>query len=85
MGEWGTRTEKCPQLDQDDSAHIMEKFREVMVPKLLRAHARIGTISCEFAGARYKNWNILFRSRGEDFEITDFEYDADSRPVDLGR
>ena len=85
MGEWGTRPERRLQLDQDDKADIMEKFWEVMVPKLRRAHARVGTISCEFAGAKYKNWNVLFRSRGEDFEITDFEYDADTRPVDLGR
>lgn len=79
------RSDGNPELDQEDQADIMEKFWEVMVPKLKRAHARIGAISCEFAGEKYRKWNVHFHCKGEDFEITGFEYDEDTRPLDLGR
>ena len=70
------------ELDDEEKLHITEKFIEI-TPKLRRFGARLGTLNCEFAGARYKNWNIEFRSRGSDFDIIDFFYDEDCAGIDL--
>lgn len=70
-------------LSDEDRSHIRERFLEEVVPKLKRLHARIGNISCGFAGSQYENWVIQFRSRGSDFEIVDFEYDEHSTGIDL--
>jgi hypothetical protein len=66
------------ELDGIDKSHITEIFFDDIVPKLNRIDARIGTLNCDFAGDQYKNWNITFKSKGQGFEIIDFEYDADS-------
>ena len=71
------------ELTDEEKSEIQEIFFEAIVPKLKKLDARLGTISCEFAGPRYANWMIQFRSRGEEFEIVDFEYDAEAAGIDL--
>ena len=73
-----THTDLQHELDDDDKAFITEIFFEEIVKKLKRMDARIGTLNCDFAGDQYKNWNIQFKSKGQGFEIVDFEYDEDS-------
>lgn len=70
-------------LSGEDRTHIVAIFEEEMVPKLNLMHARIGNISCSFAGEQYKHWNLQFRSLRSGFEVIDFEYDEDSRELDL--
>lgn len=70
-------------LEVDDKIHITELFFEEIVPKLVKLNARIGTINCEFAGEKYKDWNIYFRSAGSGFEIIEFEFDEDGSGMDL--
>ena len=62
---------------------MRELFAKEIVPKLIRLHARMGMVNCEFGGEEYGNWQIRFRSRGSDFEIVDFEYDEDGAGLDL--
>ncbi len=83
MGERRAHNNTLPELDDDDKAHIMDLFFEDTTKKLRKLHARTGIINCSFAGERYRNWNILFRSAGSDFEIVDFEYDEDTVEMDL--
>lgn len=71
------------ELTEDDKFYIMTAFSENIVPKLKKLNARIGTLNCEFAGPRYRNWLVHFRETRSDFEITEFEYDEDSRDLDL--
>jgi hypothetical protein len=71
------------RLTADDEFTIMTAFSEAVVPKLKKLNARIGTLSCEFAGSQYRNWLIHFKETRSDFEITEFEYDKDSRNMDL--
>ena len=71
------------ELDDDDKDHIREVFFEEVVPKLKNSHARLGIINCAFAGEDYENWNIQFKSAGSGFDIVEFEYDEDSRRIDL--
>jgi hypothetical protein len=70
-------------LSDEDKSHIRERFLEELVPKLKRLHARMGNISCGFAGPQYEKWVIQFRSRGSDFEIVGFEYDEQACEMDL--
>lgn len=72
-----------PELSDEDKHRIIESFHEEVVPKLRKLHARLGTLSCEFAGERYRNWVVQFRSAGSDFEIQEFEYDEDAGDLDL--
>ena len=71
------------ELDDIDKSYITEIFFEDIVPKLIKRDARIGNICCEFAGEKYKNWNIQFRSKGQDFDIVEFEYDEEGNALDL--
>lgn len=71
------------ELDEEDKASIIELFDEKIVPRLRNLQARIGAISCDFAGEEYKNWIVHFKSRGGDFDIIDFEYDEDACSFDL--
>ncbi len=73
------------ELSEEDQARIREIFFETVVPKLKRLDARVGTISCEFAGTQYRNWMIRFNSTGSGFDIVDFEYDEEGEglPLDL--
>jgi len=71
------------QLDDEDRTHITEVFFEELVPKLKRLQARIGMLDCSFAGEKYANWLLHFKSTGADFSIVDFEYDEDSRSLSL--
>jgi len=71
------------ELTDEDKSHIQHLFSEEIVPKLRKLGARLGTISCEFAGPQYANWMIQFRSRGDDFEIVEFEYDEMGAGIDL--
>ena len=50
---------------------------------MIKLHARNGVVGCEFAGSRFSHWQIQFKSRGEDFDIVDFEYDEDGCGIDL--
>lgn len=70
-------------LTDEEKSDIRELFFEQMVPKLRKLDARLGTISCEFAGPQYSKWMIQFRSRGEEFEIVDFEWDEEGSGIDL--
>ncbi len=72
------------ELDEYDKAHINDVFVESMTKKLRKMSARNGCLNCRFAGEAYKHWVISFRSRGSGFEIVDFEYDENSRSLDLG-
>jgi len=74
---------ECPQLGEEDEAYIRDLFHREIAPKLVRLHARNGVVGCEFAGARFNNWQIHFRSRGESFDIVDFEYDEEACGIDL--
>lgn len=71
------------ELTDEDKSEIKELFFEEIVPKLKKLDARLGTIGCEFAGPQYANWMIQFRSRGEGFDIVDFEYDETGAGIDL--
>lgn len=71
------------EITEDDKVQIMTAFSEEMVPKLKKLSARIGALNCAFAGPQYGNWLIHFRETRFDFEITEFEYDEDSRDLDL--
>jgi hypothetical protein len=71
------------ELDDYEKISIAELFDEIIVPKLRSLHARIGAVSCDFAGQEYKNWIIHFKSRGEYFDIVDFEYDEEACSFDL--
>ena len=71
------------ELTDEERVHLRGLFDTEVVPKLVRLQARTGNIGCEFAGPRYQNWQIHFRSRGNDFEIVDFEYDEEACGIDL--
>jgi hypothetical protein len=71
------------ELNDEEKGHIRTVFFEDIAPKLKKLHARIGAISCEFAGNQYRKWTIQFDSRGSDFEILGFEYDEDAGSLDL--
>ena len=70
-------------IDENDKTLITEVFTEKMIPKLRFLNARIGTLNCEFAGKKYSNWILHFRSSGDDFKIVEFEYDPDTSVLDL--
>ncbi|MFC1840368.1 hypothetical protein ACFL1N_12355 [Thermodesulfobacteriota bacterium] len=71
------------ELDDDAKMIISEIFQEKIIPRLNRLGARIGTVNCGFAGPKYSNWNIRFKSAGSDFYIDDFEYDEEGASIDL--
>jgi len=71
------------ELTEDEKFQIMTSFSEEVVPKLKKLNARIGSLNCTFAGPQFSNWLIHFRETRSDFEITEFEYDEDSRDLDL--
>jgi len=70
-------------LTDEEKSEIQEIFFERIVPKLNKLDARLGMISCEFAGPHYAKWMIEFRSRGEEFDIVNFEYDETAAGIDL--
>ncbi|MBN2034442.1 MAG: hypothetical protein JW836_14305 [Deltaproteobacteria bacterium] len=72
-----------PTLSDEDLGRITDLFHEQIVPKLIRLHARNGIVGCEFAGPRFKHWQIHSRPRGGDFDIVDFEYDEAGCGLDL--
>jgi hypothetical protein len=76
-------TKTVQQLTEDDQSHIRTVFHDEVVPKLMKLDARLGTLSCAFAGEQFKNWMIQFKSMGDDFEIVDFEYEEDGTGIDL--
>jgi hypothetical protein len=71
------------ELDEEDQEHIRAVFDNEVVPKLAKHSARLGTLSCGFAGQEYEHWTIEFRSIGNDFEIVSFEYDEEAVGLDL--
>jgi hypothetical protein len=71
------------ELTDEDRLQILTAFSEDVVPKLKKLNARIGTLNCSFADPRFSHWLIHFRETRSDFEITEFEYDEDSRNLDL--
>ena len=70
-------------LTDEEISAIQQLFSEEIVPKLKKLDARLGMISCEFAGPQYAKWMIQFRSRGNEFQIVDFEYDEMGAGMDL--
>jgi hypothetical protein len=83
MGKEKNQIKLVDELDDEDMVHIREIFYEEIVPKLIKRDARLGNLSCEFAGEKYKNWMIQFQSKGSDFDIVEFEYDEDGESIDL--
>jgi hypothetical protein len=71
------------ELEDNDKIHITERFEEDIVARLLKMDARNGNISCEFAGAQYRNWVLEFKSSRWGLEVVDFEYDEDTRNFNL--
>ena len=71
------------ELTDDDRSHIATVFHEEISPRLALMDARSGNLNCAFAGTEYQNWVIQFRSVGSDFDIVEFEYDEESRDVNL--
>ena len=83
MRNEGKQIGSSTELSHEDQGHIRTIFHEEVAPKLLKLGARLGTLSCEFAGEQFKNWMIQFKSVGTDFEIVDFEYEEDGTGIDL--
>ena len=83
MDKKDTKNRSVYELDEEDKARIGDVFLEDIVPKLLKHHARLGNLSCEFAGVKYKNWMLRFKSKDSGFEIVDFEYDEEGDSIDL--
>ena len=73
----------APELDEEDQDLIREVFHDEVVPKLVKLSARLGTLSCGFAGKDFEHWTIEFRSIGDGFEIVSFEYDEEADSLDL--
>lgn len=71
------------ELSDEDQEHIRTVFHEEVAPKLMKLDARLGSLSCEFAGGQFRNWTIQFKSVGDDFQIVDFEYDEEGAGIDL--
>ena len=71
------------ELSEEEKAGITDIFFEEIAPKLKKMHARIGTLSCAFAGKAFENWMIHFKEAGGGFDVVDFEYDRDARSLDL--
>jgi hypothetical protein len=76
-------TRTVQELSDDDQAYIRRLFHEKVVPKLIKLGARLGVLSCEFAGEQFRDWAIRFKSVGNDLEIAEFEYDEDGAGIDL--
>jgi hypothetical protein len=81
MAEKEKPTEFLSELSEDDKLEITAVFVEDIIPKLRFMSARTGTLNCEFAGEKYKNWNIIFKEAGSDYEILDFEYEEEGRGI----
>jgi hypothetical protein len=71
------------ELTDDDLGRIRETFYKEVVPKLQSLDARLGNINCSFAGDKYRNWVLTFRSSGSEFEIVEIEYDPEADTFDL--
>lgn len=72
------------ELSEEDKAIIREIFEQEICPKVsMKMIGRVGVLNCSFAGKEYENWNIIFRAKGDGFEIVDFEYDEESRGLEL--
>lgn len=80
---FSSSSKKIPDLDEDEKIFLTELFQEKIIPKLIRLGARLGTINCSFAGEKYQKWNIIFKSIGSDFIISDFEFDEDGASIDI--
>jgi len=74
---------KGRELTDEEKENLRETFGSEVVPKLFKLHARNGIVGCDFAGPEYANWQIRFTSRGDHFEIVDFEYDEEGCSMDL--
>jgi hypothetical protein len=81
----GTETGMVDELSEEDKLHIREVFAEEIEPRLIRMQARIGTLNCDFAGEKHKDWILYFKSNRSGFEIVDFEYDDSSRSIKLAQ
>jgi hypothetical protein len=81
IGEKEDHIEISPELTEADKVHITEVFVDEIIPKLQFMNARTGVLNCEFAGEKYKNWSIVFKEVGSDFEILKFEYEEEGRGI----
>jgi hypothetical protein len=70
-------------LTDEDKDYIAAVFAEDIEPKLRSLHGRRGVLNCDFAGERYRHWNIRFESAGSGFTIIDFEFDKEGCGLDL--
>jgi hypothetical protein len=71
------------ELTDEDREYIQALFAEEIEPKLQSLHGRRGVLNCDFAGERYRHWNIRFESAGSGFAIVDFEFDEEGCGLDL--
>ena len=83
MQKEDTEIHTTPELDPDDKALISELFQETVVERLKKLHARSGVVTCAFAGPKYKNWLLQFRSAGSGFEVVAFRFDATAEEIGL--
>jgi hypothetical protein len=81
-GEKGKK-ERPPELDLDDTILISELFQDRVVERLKKLHARSGVVTCSFAGPKYKNWLLEFRSAGSGFEVVGFRFDERAEEMGL--
>ena len=71
------------ELDDEDRVFITDIFLEDIAPKLMKMHARIGSVNCDLAGEQYSNWLIHFTSTRSGFDVLGFEYDEEARSFKL--
>lgn len=83
MNEKDANEDVSNALTDEDKDHIAAAFAEEIEPKLRHLHGRRGVLNCDFAGERYRHWNIRFESAGSGFTIVDFEFDKEGCGLDL--
>ena len=71
------------ELPDEEITYIRDLFFSEIEPRLMKIDARMGNISCAFAGEKYCNWIIEFRSLSNGFEIVDISYDPDADTIDI--
>ncbi len=84
MNEENSNEKASYELTDEDKEHIAAVFAEGVESKLQGLHARRGILNCDFAGERFRHWNIRFESAGSGFRIVDYEFDEKARGLDLG-
>ncbi len=71
------------ELTDEELTRIRELFFTEIEPKLKSIDAKLGNINCSFAGEKYHNWVLEFRSEGDGFDIVNIEYDPEADTIDI--